>query len=138
MALVSIASLLVGTPGKSRSASRSPPVTCNDRFVNSPALPSIRRVTAASDLGQHAGQDLQSQILRVARVQPRKAVRVLQPSLFAHCRIMPGFSLSSKRSNPCAARLPGTNLTIFYPLDFPKTQSSFCSTASTKAFHIVA
>ncbi|MFI5364849.1 MAG: hypothetical protein ACHQ4J_04420, partial [Candidatus Binatia bacterium] len=46
---------------------------------------------------------------------------VLQPSLFAHRRIMPSFSLRPKPSNPCAVRLSGANITIFYPLDFPKT-----------------
>jgi hypothetical protein len=53
--------------------------------------------------------------------QPRKPVRVLQPSLFAHRQIMPSFALRSKRSNPCTARLPSTNHHIFYPLDSVKT-----------------
>jgi hypothetical protein len=55
------------------------------------------------------------------REQPGEAIRVLQPSLFAHRQITPGFPLGSKPSNLCAAQLSSANLTILYALDFPKT-----------------
>jgi hypothetical protein len=56
------------------------------------------------------------------RAQPGKTVRVLQPSLFAHRRIMPSFPFRSKRSNRSPVRLPGTKLPFLYPLDSPKTR----------------
>jgi len=69
------------------------------------------------------------------RAQPSKAIRILQPPLFAHRTIMPSFPLTAKRSNACAMRLSSANLTILYPLDFPKTLKTYNS--ASKAIHLL-